>query len=224
MSIHQYISKWNSKTVKDDGDFVDFAHGTTIYVGRRSTQIMSDVWGTELYAEYWDEDSKSVKTAHLDTYEWSRSDKEYGLADATVDATEEVWKKVEEYYKEQAFRKFCYEEERRANIIVKGSIVRVCSGRVAQGVEGKVAVIIQRPYNMGYRSNLENKLGIATSDVMIEKEVNGKVYQNHRDIVWVWERNCELSVIPSIDEAPLYQNAAKAAWIKVNELRQKRAA
>lgn len=220
MSIHQYISKWNSEAGKYEGDYKDFAHGTTIYVGSRSTQIMSDVWGTELYAEYWDEETQSVKTAHLDTYEWGRSNKEYGLADATVDATEEVWTKVQEFYTAQFFNQFYREEERNARTITKGSIVRVYAGRTSKGAVGKVAVILERGYGAGWHVSVENKLGIATSDVMIEKEVNGKVYLNHRDMIWVWQRNCELAVVPTIDETPIHKRAAEAAVIKIKSLRQ----
>ena len=78
MSIHQFCSVYENG--KFNNFFKDFGEGVTLYVGSRSTQIMSDVWGTEYYAMYWDEDSKSVKYAHLDTYEWSRDKDGYGEA------------------------------------------------------------------------------------------------------------------------------------------------
>lgn len=220
MSIHQYITKWNEETSKFDGSFNDFAHGTTIYVGSRSTQIMSDVWGTELYAQYWDEESKTVKTVSLDVYEWGRSDKGYGSAEATVDATDEVWQKVEQYYTELSFRKLYRAAEIEASKITKDSIVHVYAGRTAKGTRGKVAVIIERPYSTGWSSSLEYKLGIATSDVMVERKVGDKVYLNHRDIVWVWQRNCKIAVLPSIDETPIAAAAAKEGATTVANFRK----
>jgi hypothetical protein len=53
---------------------------------------------------------------------------------------------------------------------------------------------------MGYRSTVEDKLGIATSEVKVKVPGrNGQVYDSYRDIVWVWARNCELVEVPAID-------------------------
>lgn len=218
MAIHQFCSKYENGQYHNW--FKDFAEGATFYVGHRSTQIMSDVWGTEYYAEYWDEDSQSIKCAHLDTYEWSRSDKEYGLASATVDATEEVWRKVEQYYVDRFFRQYENEALKLAQRIIKDSIVKVVSGRQNKGAQGKVAVMIERPYGMGYRSSLEYKLGIATSEVTVDKRVGNKVYKNYRDIVWAWARNCELAVTPDIDRETLHNHAVLSAASKIAELRR----
>ena len=71
---------------------------------------------------------------------------------------------------------------------------------------------------MGYRSNIENKLGIATSNVMIDKVVGNKVYKNHRDVVWAWARNCDLAQVPSFDTKPLRRLAKAEADRKVKSL------
>ena len=104
--------------------------------------------------------------------------------------------------------------QNEARTMVKGSVVKVVSGRTAKGVEGPVVVVIQRPYGMGYRANMENKFAIATSDVMVDFAAkNGKVYKNHRDVVWVWARNCELVNIPEIDMADVEARAKEAtSW------------
>ena len=178
MAIHQFHSTvdQNYKRVEY---FKDFAEGTTLYVGSRSTRIMSDVWGTEYYALYWDAESKSVKHAHLDTYEWNRSNDGYSEATATVDATDKVWKEVENYYIDQYIEQYRGEALREANRIVKDSIVNVVSGRQNKGTQGKVVVILERPYGMGYRCSLEHKLGIATSEVMVDKQVGNKIGRAH---------------------------------------------
>lgn len=220
MAIHQFCSKYENGTHKEY--FKDFAEGTTFYVGCGSVRIMSDVWGTEYYALYWDEENQTVKQAHLDTYEWSRSDKGYGLATATVDATAEVWKKVEQYYIDQYFQEYESKALREARQIVKDSIVKVVSGRYSKGATGKVAVILERAYGMGYRSTIERKLGIATSEVMVDKIVNGKVYRNYRDIVWAWARNCDLAVVPDIDRETVRNHAVLAGASKVASFRQGR--
>jgi hypothetical protein len=221
MAIHQFHSTvdQNYKRVES---FKDFAEGTTLYVGNRDTRIMSDVWGTEYYALYWDAESKSVKHAHLDTYEWTRSNDGYSQANATVDATEEVWKQVENFYIDQYLEQYRGEALREAGRIVKDSIVKVVSGRYSKGSVGKVVVVLERAYGMGYRSTIEHKLGIATSEVMVDKIVNGKVYRNYRDIVWAWARNCALEVVPDIDRETVRNRAVLSGASKVAGLRQGR--
>ena len=218
MAIHQFCSTvdQNYKRVES---FKDFAEGTTLYVGTRDTRIMSDVWGTEYYALYWDAESKSVKHAHLDTYEWNRSNDGYSEATATVDATDKVWKEVENYYIDQYIEQYRGEALREANRIVKDSIVNVVSGRQNKGTQGKVVVILERPYGMGYRCSLEHKLGIATSEVMVDKQVGNKVYKNYRDIVWAWARNCQLEIVPQIDEETVRNRAVLSAASKIAGLR-----
>lgn len=220
MAIHQFCSTYDNGVRSEF--FKDFAEGATIYVGYQDTRIMSDVWGTEYYALYWDEDSKSVKHVHLDTFEWGRAKDGYGQASATVDAAEEVWRKVEQYYTDQFFRQYENEALKLTQRIVKDSIVKVVSGRQNKGTQGKVAVMIERPYGMGYRSSLEYKLGIATSEVTVDKQVGNKVYKNYRDIVWAWARNCQLVVTPAIDQEAVRNHAVLSAASKVAGLRQTR--
>ena len=74
---------------------------------------------------------------------------------------------------------------------------------------------MQKPYQTGYRANLELKLGIATSDVKVKvAAANGKIYDNYRDMVWVWARNCDLVEVPEINLEEVKERAANATeWI-----------
>jgi len=76
---------------------------------------------------------------------------------------------------------------------INGRTVKVVRGRTAKGTEGKVVVVIRRAYGMGYRASIEPKLGIALDDEMTTYTApNGKQYPTHKNIVWVWARNCEV--------------------------------
>lgn len=185
-----------------------FAEGTTLRVWSGTVQVMSDIWESALFAEYWDEASQSVQT-------------DMWLDRATVDATAEVVAKAEAWLYartyENAFRKRQAWEEQEARRIVKEARVRVVSGRTAKGLEGKVVVIIQRPYGMGYRSKVELKLAIAKSEVKVKVPgPNGRVYENYRDVEWVWARNCELVEVPAIDLESVKEVARNEARYEVS--------
>lgn len=196
----------------------EFAHGCVIKVGRRDVRIMSDVWDTEVYAQYWDEKSQSIKDIGL--YIAYEGDKWSKHSTAEVDATDEVWAAVEDFYFKKELESLRANATREANKIVKGSQVKVTGGRFNKGAEGKVIVVMEKYYGMGYRGTLENKLGIATSDVMVDKVVKGRVYKNHRDVVWAWARNCELTVVPAFDESELMVTARGRAHIQVSNMQK----
>lgn len=191
------ITRWNH----DKKEYETFAHGAVLKTGNRSYQIMSDIWGTARYADYWDELSNCVKSCNFDIYEYTR-DPVTSQCHAEVDATDEVRAKVFDVLYARNLDKVRADMERKNREISKGSEVTVVAGRSNKGTKGKVVVKIVRPYKMGWKSNDEYKLGIATSDVMVDvAAANGKVYKNHRDMVWAWERNCEPTTIPAINEA-----------------------
>jgi hypothetical protein len=161
---------------------------------------MSDVWGSADMATYWCAEEKRPKTVVFNVYDYGAA-YDQKLATAEVDATPEVKEAYRKYLIDNAFSKLI-EDTKIANAKpVKGCKVKVISGRTAKGTEGIVAVSIERPYGMGYRSVLATKLGIATSDVKVKvAAANGKVYENYRDMVWVWARNVERIDQPQIDE------------------------
>jgi len=112
-----------------------------------------------------------------------------------------------------------------ANPAFKGRVVKVTKGRnTPKGVVGKVVVVIERPYGMGYRSVMRPKLGIATSAKMVEKVMpNGKVFMNHADMIWVWAHNCEVEKPQTADLAECRKIAQEYAARQVADLRKRQA-
>lgn len=192
------------------------AEGATLAVYYETFQVMSDIWEQALCADYWNEATGKV-------------DREIWIDNATVDATAEVMAKAEAWLYavkyERALAKRTEYELAEARRIVKECRVKVVSGRTAKGVEGKVAVVIQRPYGMGYRSTVEPKLAIATSEVKVKVPgPNGRVYENYRDVQWVWARNCERIDVPQIDLDAIKEAAANEARYEVKTARWTRPA
>jgi len=222
MTITTYRKIFNSNTLNYDEVIETFAEGVTLVKGSRDARIMSDVWDTEVYALYWDEVSQSIKSIGL--YYAYESDRFECQSTAVVDATPEVWEKVRAFYEAQEYHSLESEAKNEAERIVKDSLVKVVRGRQNKGAEGKVVAVISRPYGMGYRSVIEDKLGVATSDVMIDKVVGKKVFKNHRDVVWVWARNCDLTVTPAIDIESIRKNAQVRANSRVEGLKAGRRA
>jgi hypothetical protein len=175
--------------------------GATLKVWRDSSyRIMSDVWGAADMATYWDAVEKRPKTVCVNVYDYQSAYSEKPRL-AEVDATPEVKEEYRKYLIGLAFSDLLDKIKADNAKPVKGSKVKVISGRTAKGTEGIVAVSIERPYGMGYRSVLATKLGIATSDVKVKvAAANGKVYENYRDIVWVWARNVLRTDIASVNE------------------------
>jgi hypothetical protein len=198
----------------DNGSYPDyvktsstFAVGTTLEVGYEIMQVMSDIWEQALCATYWNEEKQCVERAI-----W--------IHNGEVDATPEVIAKAKAYIYtktyDRAFRNAKAEAEMEARYIVKGSKVKVVSGRTAKGLEGPVVVVIQRAYGMGYRASMENKVAIAKSEVKVKVPAsNGKVYENYRDLEWVWARNCELVEVPAIDLESVKERAENEAAYEV---------
>lgn len=137
-----------------------------------------------------------------------------------LDADEKVFEEYRQSCYKTAYDKIVEtHDNKEKDPSVKDRVVIVKRGKTAVGTVGKVVVVIQKPYGMGYRSSMENKLGIATSPIMVDKVMpNGKVFQNHRDMVWVWARNCESEnpVPPNLDEVDLY--AKNIASSMMNDL------
>lgn len=173
-------SKWSEDIVTD-------GVGATLRVYRESVQVMSDVWEMATVADYWDPAEGKVRKA-------------YWVIEGSVDATPDVIAEVKKYCYSRAFDKVYFQARDEAETVKKGSTVKVTSGRSGKGLVGTVVVEILRPYKMGWRSVMLPKLGIATSDVKVKVAAsNGKVYENYRDITWVWRRNCELVNVPEIN-------------------------
>ncbi len=186
------------------------AHGAVLKTGTRSVQIMSDIWGSEKYAVYWDAEKGKPVDVWLDTcdYGWLHGDKVH----AEVDATDQVRGAYVTYLMERELERLVGSAKNEAQRVVKGCTAKVTRGKTAKGTEGKVIAVIKARYGIGYYSSVEDKLGIATSDVTYKKALpNGKVVDAHQDVVWVWARNCVRTDVPEIDIEPLRQSAAQRA-------------
>lgn len=185
--------------------------GTTLYTQANSERIMSDVWEWITSVYYWDPATGSVKSM------WLGEETKYTIDCDFATIADEVrrafYLRHLKYYTEKA--------ERAAEIPDKGRTVKVVRGKTAKGVEGKVVVAIERPYQMGYRTNLEMKLGIALDDEMTTYVAkNGKTYPTHKNMVWVWARNCEV-VNPEIDVTEVERRAMYDTDREVAEIQRK---
>ena len=198
MAITYTNSYYNSES-KIVSEKVTIAVGATLSVRTGSIQVMSDIWETTKFATYWDDQAGMI------------NEKPY-VEQAEVDATPEVLEKVKAYLFKDAFNIAKLQAMNYAAAIYKGSVVKVVNGRTAKGTVGKVVAMIQRPYQMGWKSTTQTKYGIATSEEKIKvAAANGKVYENYKDMVWVWARNCELENVPEIDLEEVKERAAAIA-------------
>ena len=69
------------------------------------------------------------------------------------------------------------------------------------------------------KTSLEMKLGIALDDEMTTYTAkNGKQYPTHKNIVWVWARNCDV-VNPEIDADYVKTLAMRDAEREVAEVK-----
>lgn len=196
MAITFVTETFNAETRKYDRATKTIAVGATLETWGGTIQIMSDDWASTTFASYWDEEAQCVKQISE-------------VSSVTVDATPEVMVKVKNFIYKIAYQKALSDAQNEAARITKDSIVKVARGRSSKGVEGKVVVAIQRPYQTGWRSNIELKVGIATSDIKVKvPAANGKVYENYRDMVWAWARNCDLMVVPEIDLEAVKERAS----------------
>jgi hypothetical protein len=192
-----------SKYVTED---VTLGEGATLKTWTGTVQVMSDIWEATTFACYWDEAEGLVKTV-----EWVKT--------ATVDATPEVLEKVKEYLYQKELRWAINEAQKEAARIGKDSLVKVVKGRQGKGTIGKVVVTMERPYQMGWRSSVATKVGIATSDEKVKVAGrNGKVYENYKDVTWAWAMNCELVEVPEIDLKEAQERARNASVWKFKDL------
>jgi hypothetical protein len=186
--------------------------GTTLYTRAETERVMSDIWETVNRAYYWNAEKGKLDN----TYISDREDTEI-VIDGNVDAVAEEMRKA---YYPRYVEKFTAEAEYDASKPMRGSEVKVVRGKSHRGAVGKVVVSIEREYNMGYRSSLETKFGIALDDEMTTYVAkNGKTYPTHKNIAWVWARNCEV-INPKIDEKAIAAKALDRVEIDIETLRR----
>ena len=169
-------------------------------------RIMSDVWGSADWATVWDEATASPKQILVNVYDMNGPG--WKPTQITVDATDEICEKYKHWLINVQYERLLEMEQARVHQIEKGAIAKVVKGKNGKGTVGPVVVVMDATYGMGYRSSVEKKLAIATSDVKVKKALrNGKVAEVYRDVVWVWARNVERVDVPQINKDALLQTA-----------------
>jgi hypothetical protein len=162
---------------------VSLGVGTTLYIASESEQIMSDMWEYVTKAFYWD--GKVVREQWLDNDAVVKVDADFDSLLPEIEAAEYAkFLKVE----------LGNAENEAGNPAKRGRLVRVVGGRdkALKGKEGRVVVVKEMQYGMGYRAVWRNKLGIALDDEKVTVERNGRVYENYKNMIWVWAHNCEV--------------------------------
>lgn len=200
MAIHFLNTDGSFKSIEYKGAVLEVRKGVTV-------RIMSDVWGRADEALVWDKAAKCPKLVTIRTcdYQWDTN------SHAEVDATKAVKAAYRKYLIKQEYNDILGAEQARVNRIEKGCMIKVTRGRkVPKGTVGKVIVMLERMYGFGYMARPATKLGIATSDVMVDQiGKNGKVYKGHKDMVWVWAFNCDRTDVADIDEDEVMQMATE---------------
>lgn len=157
--------------------------GTTMFIRTESEQIMSDIWEYVTKAFYWD--GKVIREQWLDNDTTVTIDADFESLLPEIEATE---------YAKFLKAELDNAEYEAKNPAKRDRLVRVVSGRdkALRGKEGRVVVVKEMQYGMGYRSVMRNKLGIALDDEKVTVERNGRMYENYKNMIWVWAHNCEV--------------------------------
>jgi len=193
-----------------EADFNQYANCVLKKEVDQSYRVMSDIWATADWALVWDDTENAPKKVLVNVYDMNPSD--WKPAKIEVDATEEVRAKYLKWREEVEFRSLVDRAKDAALAIEKGCVAKVVRGRNGQGTVGKVVVVMNATYGMGWRASVERKLAIATSDVKVKKPLrNGKVAEVYKDVVWVWARNVTRVDIAEIDQEALRKEAHERA-------------
>lgn len=200
-----------------DGNLVEGTVGTTVAMYYDTVRIMSDVWGTGLYGVYFNKELGKFQIVGADTYEYHSN----GKAKVEIDGGEDILMAgVKALYKDHYDMIAYGYADQVASQIAKGDTVKVVSGRNGKGAVGKVVVVMEKPYGMGYRSVMMKKFGIALDDETIEvAAANGKVYKNYKNMVWVWARNVEK--VFEVNEAEKHEYSKTNALARVRDYLRK---
>ena len=187
--------------------------GRSIFARNQTVKVMSDIWEEHLVLHSVEEDGRIVENSVAgytgDKPEWE------------VDGTEEAFEDYRAHREEFHFNTLSQDATDEAvKPSVKDRIVKVVKGRKAKGTVGKVVVVMDAYYGMGYRGYETKKLGIATSPRMIKVVKNGREYNNYADMEWVWAMNCEVETPEAIDTDAIRIEAQKRAQANLDQLRE----
>jgi hypothetical protein len=172
-----------SSGVRTETEVVEHV-GRTVYAAWGTVQVMSDIWETWLQVYSIDKDGHmSVRAVRGDGF---RND------NWTIDANDEAFADLYDQAVSNRLDRLVNEFNRSARVPTKGRTVKVTRGRTACNTVGTIVAVIEGTYNAGWRSRVEQKLGIATSDRTTVVVKGNREYVRHLDVVWVWARNCEV--------------------------------
>jgi hypothetical protein len=220
--LNRKVTEWSNTECKfvDKGRVTEHV-GRSLYVANETVQVMSDIWEEHTFL-YSIRDDGSLARDCIGYYDMKDEDRPVYEIDANAEAFE-LYRAAKEARQYETL--VHNTDSEYANPAHKGRVVKVVRGRNAPvGKVGKVVVVIERPYGMGYRSVMKQKLGIATSAKTVEKVMpNGKVFQNHADMIWVWAHNCEVENPQTADLAKCREMAQEFATAQVNGLRKTQA-
>lgn len=171
-------------------------------------EIMSDMWGASDDAIVWDKENNRPKTVSFRFCDYKWDTPSY----AEVDATKAVKAAYRKHLIDRKYKELLERAENYAGEIVKDCTVEVVRGRkVPKGTKGKVVVTMMTETGFGWKRTTALKLGIATSDVMIDVVgKNGKMYKNYRDMVWVWAYNCKRTDVAKVDIKSIMADAIES--------------
>jgi hypothetical protein len=165
--------------------------GTTMYTGEESVRVMSDIWEYQYFAYFWNRETKHMDKRAISWEYQSAEDK----VEYTIDADyETIFAEMYDAYYDAEYRKCIIDLEKVASkVAVKGTVVKVVKGKTSVGTEGKVVAVLPKAYGNHYYAPMHNKVAIALDDEMTTFVAkNGKTYPTHKNVVWVWDINCQV--------------------------------
>jgi len=174
--------------VKKDGTLEFVGRVVTIY--DNSPQIMSDIWGSGMVAEVVT-DSGHINKVQLVTWDMGSEYANYDYKACVADLDDDAITIYRNKITEDKTKDVRWKIETYAKEIRKGDRVEVARGRTSKGAIGVVFWIGSGNYGSGYNSRTEPKYGIALSGEKQIIEKNGRTFETHADVAWVWGRNTD---------------------------------
>jgi hypothetical protein len=165
--------------------------GTTLMANWETVQVMSDIWERMYVVTHWSAEKNRAEVTYLE-----KSDS------VTIDFTPEV---LRAYVKMRAIgfsenrlaqRERNLQDEHKK--VVKDARVTVTGGRNSKDLIGQtfpVVAVITKVYNAGPGRSYEAPLAALAMDDEMKEVIgkNGRTYQNHANVRWVWAMHLEVA-------------------------------
>lgn len=207
-------SKFYNSETKDYEEQTRYV-GRSLFARRQTVQVMSDIWEEHLVLHSVAEDGHIVENSVAGGYDFAGKELPF-----EIDANDQAFEDYRAYREEFHFNTLKSKADADAeNPAIRDKVVKVVKGRRAKGTIGKVVVVMERPYNMGWQSVMKLKLGIATSPRKVKVVRNGREYENCADMEWVWAQNCEVEKVATPDYDAIRKEAQERAKMDLDSLR-----